>query len=245
MPAPTVTPSWPAAPSGVPPLPTLTSPDPVGSGGVSWGVRNSLRNTVNGTGVFNLSGGATSSHSIATKQMGGEGKFFTWPAVSGEYEEPVLPTEPGRLVLQSTGTVGICQSQSAQAYGTVLSNPTLVIDGANSRLTMSVSSIFRTSWTSFDSIDVATLAIGAVQKTTTPGPGPTEETITWTFPDLGTDAAPGGGDDDKDSANSAIELTANGTSGFWLLGNFGPSSPYRTVGTPLNKVSVTIVHSTI
>lgn len=239
MPEPTVTPSWPAAPAAPAALPTLTSPLTVDSGAINWGVRNALRGTINGTGEFNLLDGATSSHSVDPKEMSGAGKFFTWPATSGEYE----PGSPGRLVLHAKGTVGLCQIDPAQAYGTVISDPTLVLDGAGSRLILNVSTLFRSSWTSFGPIDAISLDIGKVEVSSAPGPGAGKETTTWTFPDPGADNVLGsGGDDNTDSANSAVKLAAPGTSGFWLLGNFGPTSPYRTVGTGLNKVSVSVVH---
>lgn len=241
MPEPTVTPSWPAAPAAPSALPTLTSPLPVDSGAIDWGVRNSLRATINGTGEFNLLDGASSSHSVDPKEMSGAGKFFTWPATSGEYE----PGTPGRLVLRAKGTVGLCQVEPMQAYGTVISDPTLVLDGANSRLVLNVSTLFRSSWTSFGPIDAIGLDIAKVVVSSTPGPGAGEETTTWTFPDPGADNTPGGTDDNTDSANSAVKLAAPGTSGFWLLGNFGPTSPYRTVGTGLNAVSVSVVHDEV
>lgn len=238
MPEPTVTPSWPATPAAPVALPTLTSPLTVDSGAIDWGVRNALRGTINGTGEFNLLDGATASHSVDPKEMSGAGKFFTWPATSGEYE----PGTPGRLVLHAKGTVGLCQIHPEQAYGTVISDPTLVLDGAGSRLVLNVSTLFRSSWTSFGPIDAVSLDIAKVTVSTSPGPGVGKETTTWTFPDPGADNAPGGGDDNTDSVNSAVEMAAPGTSGFWLLGNFGPSSPYRTVGSGLNQVSVSVVH---
>ncbi|MET0304975.1 MAG: HtaA domain-containing protein [Solirubrobacterales bacterium] len=238
MPEPTVTPSWPAAPAAPATLPSLTSPLSVDSGAINWGLRNSLRGTIFGTGVFNLLDGATKSDAV----MAGPGKFFTWPATSGEFE----PGSPGRLVLHGKGTVGLCQIEPMQAYGTVLSDPTLVVDGANSRLVLNVSTLFRSSWTTFGPIDAISLDIGKVEASSVAGPGAGKETTTWTFPDPGADNTPGGTDDNTDSANSAVKLTATGTSGFWLLGNNpGPPSPYRTVGTGLNKVVVSVVHEEV
>jgi Htaa len=241
MPEPTVTPSWPTAPAAPATLPSLTSPLQVDSGAINWGLRNSLRGTIFGTGVFNLLDGATKSEAV----MAGPGKFFSWPATSGEFE----PGTPGRLVLHGKGTVGLCQIEPKQAYGTVLSDPTLVVDDTSSRLVLNVSTLFRDSWTSFGPIDAVSLDIGKVEVTHAPGPGADKETTTWTFPDLGADNAPGGtgGDaDNADSASSAVKLTAAGTSGFWLLGNNpGPPSPYRTVGTGLNKVVVSVVHDEV
>jgi len=122
----------------------------------------------------------------------------------------------------------------------VLSNPTVIVDGADSRLTMDVSSRFRFSWTS-GRVDTASLAIGnVVVETLADTPSVGQETIRWTFGDPGADNAPGG-DDDTDSTNSSVKLAAGGASGLWLLGSGNPTSPYKTVGTPLNKVVVSIV----
>ncbi len=226
---------WPAAPAAPVAAPTLGSPSPVSSGSIGWGVRNSLRNTVQtAPGVFNLSGGATRSDGA---DMSGPGKFFTWPGTSGEYEAG----SPGKLVLRGTGSVGLCNT--THGFGTVLSNPTLTIDGANSRLTMDVSTRLGTSWTS-GRVDIVSLAVSGVETSTTPGPGAGEETVTWTFPDPGADNAPGGGDDDTDSANSTVKLATPGTSGLWLLGTGNPASAYKTTGTGLNEVTVSIVHPT-
>lgn len=226
--------SWPAAPAALAALPTLTAPESIASGAINWGVRNALRSTVNSNGVFNLAGGATSSHPVSpTKEMSGPGKYFTWPAVSGSHEAGA----PGRLVLNGTGSVGLCNT--AHGYGTVLANPTVVIDGAKSRLVMDVASRLGSSWTS-GRVDLADVATAGVEKTVTAGPGAGEETITWTFPDLGADNAAGGTGadaDDEDSANSSVKLAAGGTSGLNLLGG-----SYKTVGTALNKLSVSIVH---
>jgi hypothetical protein len=219
--------SWPAAPAAPAALPALTAPESISNGSISWGVRNSLRNTVNTNGVFNLAGGATRSDPT---NMEGPGKYFTWPAVSGSHEAGT----PGRLILDGTGSVGLCNT--AHGFGTVLSNPTVVIDGSKSRITMDVATRLGSSWTS-GRVDLADVATGSVEKSAAAGPGAGEETITWTFPDLGADATPGGGDDDTDSANSSVKLAAGGTSGLNLLGG-----SYKTVGTALNKLSVSIVH---
>ena len=220
--------AWPSVPTAPLALPTLSSPSAVSSGAINWGVRNSLRATVQtAPGVFNLSGGATRSDAV---DMSGAGKFFTWPASGGEYEAG----SPAKLVLHGTGTVGLCNT--THGFGTVLSNPTLVIDGANSRLTMDVATRIGVSWTS-GRVDIASLATAGMEISTTPGPGAGEETVTWTFPDPGADNAPGGGDDDSDSANSAVKLTAAGGSALALIG-------IKNAGTALNKVSVSIVHPT-
>lgn len=224
---PAVATSWPPAPAAPLAEPVLSTPESLTEGSIDWGFRNSLRNTVQTNGVFNLSG-TTRSDAV---DMSGSGKFFSWPSTSGEYEAGT----PGRLILHGTGSVGICNT--AHGFGTVLANPTLVVDGAKSRLSVDVATRLGTSWT-WGRADVATIATGGIvveELADTPSSG--LETIKWTFPDLGADNAPGGGDDDTDSTNSSVKLAAPGTSAFWLLGG-----SYKTTGTALNKLSVSFVH---
>jgi Htaa len=219
--------SWPPAPAAPLAEPALTGGQAISEGSIEWGFRNSLRNTVQTNGAFNLSGGATRSDAV---DMSGSGKFFSWPATTGEYE----PGTPGRLILRGAGTVALCNT--AHGFGTVLSNPTLVVDGAKSRLSMDVATRLGTSWT-WGRVDVASVTTGGIvveELADTPSAG--LETIRWTFPDLGADNAPGGGDDDSDSANSAVKLATPGTSAFWLLGG-----SFKTTGTPLNKLRVSFV----
>lgn len=220
--------SWPPAPAAPLAEPMLSTPESLTEGSIDWGFRNSLRNTVQTNGVFNLSGGATRSDAI---DMSGSGKFFSWLGTSGEYE----PGTPGKLILHGTGSVALCNT--AHGFGTVLANPTLVVDGAKSRLSVDVATRLGTSWT-WGRVDVATIATGGLvveELADTPSAG--LETVKWTFPDLGADNAPGGGDDDTDSTNSSVKLATPGTSAFWLLGG-----SYKTTGTALNKLSVSFVH---
>jgi hypothetical protein len=220
--------AWPTAPAAPLALPALTAPESVSTASVSWGLRNSLRKTVQTVGVFNLDG-ATQSDA----NMEGLGKFFTWPGTTGLYEAGT----PGRLVLEGAGSVGLCNT--THGYGTVLSNPTLVIDGTKSRLSMDIATRLGVSWTS-GRVDVATLEIGKVvveNLADTPSTG--EETLRWTFPDLGADDLPGGTEanlDDNDSDQSSVKLTAAGASAFSLIG--------LKAGIGLNKVVVSIVRET-
>lgn len=214
--------SWPEMPAGPAPLPVLDEPEEIDEGSIDWGLRTSLRNTVNSSGVFNALGGASLSD---PSDMSGTGKHFSWPASSGEYE----PGDPGRLVLHGSGTVGLCNT--SHGYGTVLSNPTLVIDGEDSRLSMDVASRLGTSWTRFG-VDLATLGIGDVVVDTTPGPGAGEETVTWTFPDPGEDDTASGATE----TDSSVKLAAAGPSAFWLV-------QMRTAGASLNPVSVSIIRN--
>ncbi len=144
--------------------PDLSGGTAVQGGGMDWGVRTALRGSVNGTGEFNLFGGATASNTPyvgngpgslpypqpgGTGQMSGGGKFFTWPAAgsdAGFYDAGGAGNADDRLVLKGTGRVGFCNVLPIMSYGTVLSNPTVVIDGDNSRITVEVATRFRLSW---------------------------------------------------------------------------------------------------
>ncbi len=123
-------------------LPTLTSPFVVKGpdvGVINWGFRPSLRASVAGSGSFQLLGGATK----AFENMGGEaavnaptgrvGKYFSFPVDRYEWEVGTADPKDDRLVAYSNATVGIC-NPAAGNYGIAISKPTLVIDGANSRL---------------------------------------------------------------------------------------------------------------
>jgi hypothetical protein len=232
-------PPVPAAPARAP---ALASALAVSSGTVNWGLRRALRGTVANGGTFSYAGGATGTSANADADLGDAGDYFTWPGGTGYYEASATPGDPGRLVLRANGTVGICQGLVFGDYSVVLSNPEVVLDGGDSRLSFHVATRLGLSWTS-GRVDIAEIEIDDddVVVSTTPGPGPSEQTITWTIPDPGADDAVGGGDDDNDSANSNVKLATGGTSALWLVGNGNPASPYRTAGSPLNALVVTAV----
>lgn len=170
------------------------------AGGLDWGVRSALRGSVNGTGEFNLFGGAVASHTPyvgngtgslpypqpgGTGQMSGAGKYFTWPSdeSDGVFDAGGPGTADDRLVLNGAGRVGFCNVLGApptiMSYGTVLSNPTVIVDGANSRITLDVATRFRHSWLR-GRVDFASLDLSGVTPTSAPATGGVE--ITW--PDI-------------------------------------------------------------
>ncbi|HET6999404.1 MAG TPA: HtaA domain-containing protein [Solirubrobacterales bacterium] len=121
-------------------LPTLSDPVTGSGGTINWGFRRSLRSTVQSTGSFQLLGGATAGYpgnmggGATPAPTGGLGKFFRFPI--SEYAYDAGETESAiddRLIATSEATVSFC-NPAAGNYGIVISKPTLVIDGASSRL---------------------------------------------------------------------------------------------------------------
>jgi len=192
---PAASPVWKTNASAAAAVPDISGATAVTGGRLDWGVRSGLRGTVNATGEFNLSSGVTASNSPyygtgmgaipppavpGVGQMSGPGKFFTWPANSsgGFYD----PTGDGRLVLRTSGRVAFCQTQTAQVYGTVLSNPTVIIDGADSRITVDIATRYRLSWVR-GTVDIASLDLAAVTPVSVDDSGTT--TVSWALPDSG------------------------------------------------------------
>jgi len=120
-------------------VPSLTSPVTGSGGTINWGFRRSLRSSVAATGSFQLLGGATEGYpgsmggGASPAPTGGEGKFFRFPVSEYQYEAGTADPGDDRLVATSDATVGFC-NPAAGNYGLVLSKPTLIIDGAESRL---------------------------------------------------------------------------------------------------------------
>lgn len=206
-------------------LPVITDGTPLTGGQLDWGVRQGLRSSTYANGEFNIAGGAEASHPYygygeggtlpATPfnqyntALGGATGFFTWPAAdsAGVYDEAT-----GRAILRTTGRVAICntrfQAPFLMAYGTVLSNPTVVIDGADSRITVDVATRYRLSWVR-GTVDVVKFdAADALDSTPVPGGG--ETTVTWEFPPAVLTPPPGSG---------AATMTKAGEAVLNMLGN--------------------------
>lgn len=217
---PATQPTWLDAASNPAPLPTLGSATALNGGGLDWGFRRSLRASINGSGQFNLAGGATASHEYfgnggtGVKSMGDAGKFFTWPAqtsAAGSYAAGGPGNADDRLILRSQGRVAFCQTQAAQAYGTVFSNPTVVIDGANSRITLDVATRYRLSWVR-GVVDFATLDLSDPSVTVSETDSSGTTTVEWVFPAASEAVTPNVG---------PVELTTDGEAVVNMLSRTG------------------------
>jgi hypothetical protein len=195
---PTNNPAWKgnAAPAAA--QPDLSAKTALTGGDFKWGLRGSLRGTINTTGEFNLFGttasntpyfgngpGSVPRTTPAPGQMGSTaGRHFIWPAASsstGFYDAGGAGNTDDRLVLRTTGRVAFCQSESAQAYGTVLSNPTIVIDGTKSRITIDMATRYRLSWVR-GVVDIATLNLSDPGVVINESDSSGTTTVTWSFP---------------------------------------------------------------
>jgi hypothetical protein len=191
-------PEWRDVPAGAAAAPNLSSSTEVTGGRFDWGLRDSLRGSINSTGLYNLSPGTSASNSYVgsgpgstappvgfpspSRDMGSAtSRFFTWPASTsaGFYDAGGPGDTDDRLVFRSTGRIAFCQVQNQQVYGVVLSNPTVIIDGANSRLTVDVATRYRSSWVR-GVVDFASLNVGQSTFSSTTESG--TRTVSWSFP---------------------------------------------------------------
>lgn len=186
--------AWMPSPGPAAAVPALTGTSVTG-GGLDWGFRSSLRGSVNATGDFNVAGGAAASVSNYYGNGGSLGmrdpgappaaggmsgaNYFTWPGTSGTYNPNGAGEADDQLILRAQGKVAFCQVQTAQRYGIIFSNPTVVIDGANSRLTYDVTTRYRLSWIRA-TVDFAKLDVSQATLTSNTNLGTV--TKTWSFP---------------------------------------------------------------
>jgi hypothetical protein len=143
-------PTPPAVDFTLAPLPTLASPvvrSGENLGTINWGFRRSTRSTtVSGAdpaaNAFQLLGGATesfpgnmggSANAYPPTASAGLGKFFRFPVSSYSYEAGTSDPGDDRLIATSDATVGFCNVKFG-GFALVISKPTLVIDGGESRL---------------------------------------------------------------------------------------------------------------
>jgi hypothetical protein len=131
---------------GLADLPTLTDPVTGSGGTIDWGFRRGTRNTITSFGVpagggFQLLGGATEGYpgnmggGATEAPSGGLEKFFRFPISEYAYDEGASGDPADDiLIATSQATVGFCNPAAGQSYGVVLSKPTLIVNGASSRL---------------------------------------------------------------------------------------------------------------
>jgi hypothetical protein len=233
-------PVWKGVPGNPDALPALTETRDLEGGVVEWGFRGSLRGSLNASGAFNLSPGMTASNTpyygfgegaLAPAsprngtdnplgQMGNvAGRHFKWPASGGSYQ--ARQSGGDRLIIEGSGRVAFCQIAANQWYGVVFSDPTVVIDGANSRITMDVATRYRYSWVR-GRVDIATLNLGDPGVTASAVVENGEKTVSWSFP-----AATG------NPAAGPVTLTADGEQVVNML-----SSAQYTAGLGLDGLTV-------
>jgi len=142
---------------------------------VDWGFKQSFREYVLTTGGSGSLQPLDGAGSVANGTgMADAASFFSFPADGGTYERGVAADHSDdKLVVEGTGTVLFCKS--AHGFDVVLKNPTVTIDGANSRITADLGANFNGTWYPFQRVDVAKLDLSGVTPTITDG----GNTIAW------------------------------------------------------------------
>ncbi len=159
------------------PLPTLDDPVTGTGGTINWGFRRALRSTVKSNGSFVLLGGTTESYpgnmggADEPAPEGGQGKFFRFPVSSYEYDDGEAGGADDRLIASSEATLGFCNAK--HGYAAVLSQPTLVIDGAESRFIANAYSLQKGKGWIGGRVDVVDLDSTGVDATSAGG------TVSW------------------------------------------------------------------
>lgn len=197
------------------PLPDLSGAVASAGNPVTWGVKASLRGYIGGVGKFVALDGATVND--LPPFPGPPPSGFTFPD-DAEYAANGPGAGDDQAVLNGSGTILFCNA--THGFRIALSNPTVVIDGASSRLiadvdtnTMDLSTGI-SDWIPAQRIDFATLDTGSiVPDAGTPGK------VTWT--------------------DVPANLTAAGATSLRLCaGNPGPCSYVE--GAEFDPITVTV-----
>jgi len=145
---------------------------------IDWGFLANFRNyvlnidKVKAPGSLQPLDGATAS--AAGPGMAAPGAFFGFPVSTGTYEPGSEPNHADdKLVADSAGTVLFCKS--GHGFNIVIKNPTVTIDGENSRITADVGANMNGTWYPFQRVDIATLDLTGAEPTISDG----GNTIVW------------------------------------------------------------------
>lgn len=166
------------------PLPFLTVPLPTDGSAITWAVKSSLNGYINGIGeIVGLDGATVNRIPGAPLQAPPTG--FTFPSVAGQYAANGVEATDDQAVINGSGTVVYCNEP--HGFRVAISNPTIVIDGANSRIIADLDTNITGEWTPTQRVDFADLNLSGVTPTTEPG------VVTWTdipttLSDTGADA---------------------------------------------------------
>jgi hypothetical protein len=153
------------------PLPVLTNPESVDGPSVNWSVKAGLNGYINGSGaIFGLDGATVNRVPNAPPQVPPTG--FTFPFVAGQHASNDAGLIDDQAVVNGSGTVLYCNQP--HGFRVAISNPTVVIDGANSRIIADLDTNIAGEWTPTRRVDFATLDLSEVTPVSSE-PG----TVTW------------------------------------------------------------------
>jgi len=162
----------PAKVSGIAPAPSFGVGQPLTGTEIEWGFKGSLRSYVLNVppsgSLQGLDGATTGPNMSAT------GAFFGFPVGSGSYEAGGQPDHADdKLVADGTGTVLFCKP--GHGFDIVLRDPTVTVDGANSRITADLGADLGGTWYPFQRVDVADLDFSGIEPALSDG----GNTLVW------------------------------------------------------------------
>ena len=199
------------------PAPDLASPVGLSGGKIEWGFKSSFRSYVffSGGALVPIAPAEVLNPPLPAPQTGS----FRFPAGAGEY----LVNDAGdsgddQAIVEGSGEVVLCNSP--HGFRIVLSNPTVTIDEANSRLTVDVDTNMSGIWTPTQRVDLATLDVDGV----TPFYNEDAKSVTW--------------------AGLPVSLTEAGSEVLDLCNPMNPGPCDYEEGDPLDPLTVELKTST-
>src|SRR5215213_2896502 len=142
---------------------------------IDWGFKDSFRAYVLGSpppGTLPTLDGAVAHPNGPTMIV--PGSYFEFPSGEGTYEPGSSPDHSDdKLVVEGTGTVLFCKS--GLGFNIAMKDPTLTIDGADSRITATVGANMNGTWYPYQRADIADLDLTGVTPEVTDG----GNTVVW------------------------------------------------------------------
>jgi len=127
------------------PLPTFEPSTPLTGDNLTWGFKASFRGYISNSGLFRGEGGAT----VNAGFPGAPPTGFTFPFQSGD-----LAGDSTRTVESASGSITACHKGQ---FRLTMSEPAVVIDGAESRIVMTIDTNISGDWVVGQRVDFATL----------------------------------------------------------------------------------------
>ena len=194
-------------------LPQFTSDaGATGPANLAWGFKSSFRNYITniaGGSIFALDGASTTG---AAPTYSG----FEFPASGFRYTDNGTPANlaDDKAVLEGTGTALFCNKP--HGFRVAISNPTIVIDGANSRIDGDVDNNLSGNWIPTQRVTIASLDVSRVSRVN----GDTGSIEKWT--------------------DAPATLTAEGSQAVCGAGELDKCSSFYPAGTVLDPVTVEV-----
>jgi hypothetical protein len=165
-------------------LPTLTGPKALTGAVPSWAVKSTLNGYINSIGSIVGLEGATVNRVPGPPSIPPTG--FTFPLGNGQLAENGPGTQDEQAVVNGTGTVVYCNAP--HGFRIAISNPTIVIDGANSRIIADVDTNISGDWMPTQRVDLVTLDLTEIVPTVEDGISTTWTNVPTTLTQAGSDA---------------------------------------------------------